>query len=203
MPPSPLSPLDDAETQTLRTWLESGVTSTACSSDGGVHDAGAPADARPDPFAVPPRCTSAKTWTGGTRESPLMQPGEPCVACHAKPGGEAPRLAFGGTLYPSAHEPSQCYGADGTASAKGAQVVIIDAKGMTFTADVNAAGNFFLRGNATLVPPIKAKVVYMGRERAMVSAVPSGDCNACHTQAGTTTEMGMDAVKAPGRIILP
>jgi hypothetical protein len=41
----------------------------------------------------------------------------------------------------------------------------------------------------------------MGRERAMIGAVPHGDCNACHTQTGTTTVTG--GVKAPGRILIP
>jgi len=43
--------------------------------------------------------------------------------------------------------------------------------------------------------PFKAKVTYMGRERAMNAAQTSGDCNACHTQNGTNS--------APGRILLP
>jgi hypothetical protein len=43
--------------------------------------------------------------------------------------------------------------------------------------------------------PYKAKVTYMGRERAMVAAQTSGDCNSCHTQNGANS--------APGRILLP
>jgi predicted CXXCH cytochrome family protein len=35
----------------------------------------------------------------------------------------------------------------------------------------------------------------------MVNTVMSADCNACHTQAGTTTVAG--GLKAPGRIVLP
>jgi hypothetical protein len=160
-------------------------------------DGGASPDAAPDPFAVPARCTSGTNWTGGLRESPLMQPGEPCVACHAKPG-EAPKLSFGGTVYPSAHEPSQCNGANGTSSAQGAEVVLVDAAGMTFTAKVNAAGNFYASARTPVTPPLKAKVVFMGRERVMIAAVPSGDCNACHTQKGTTTLTTPMALAAPG-----
>jgi hypothetical protein len=89
-------------------------------------------------------------------------------------------------------------------SARGAQVVVVDAAGKSFTAAVNAAGNFYLNARTTVVmPPLKAKVVFMGRERVMIGAVPSGDCNVCHTQAGTTTVTGMAALKAPGRILLP
>jgi hypothetical protein len=133
-----------------------------------------------------------------------MQPGEACVACHQKPGTEAPRLAFGGTVYPSGHEPSQCNGADGAGTAAGAQVVITDATGAMFTAVVNAAGNFYADGRRTTVtPPLKAKVVFMGRERVMVGAVPDGDCNTCHTVAGATTLTGPGVLSAPGRIVLP
>jgi hypothetical protein len=180
---------------------EPGTGGTSGTGSGGDAGGRAPhPDAGPDPFEAPAACTSGTNWTGGVRESPLMQPGEPCVACHAK--GEAPRLAFGGTVYPSAHEPSQCNGANGSNSAAGAEVVVVDAAGMTFTARVNAAGNFYLSARTPITPPLKAKVVFMGSERVMVGAVPTGDCNACHTQSGTTT-LTAPAVPAPGRIILP
>jgi len=39
----------------------------------------------------------------------------------------------------------------------------------------------------------------MGRERVMIDKRTSGDCNACHTQAGA----GVAPNLAPGRIILP
>jgi hypothetical protein len=126
-----------------------------------------------------------------------MEPGAACVACHAR--GEGGRLSFGGTVYPTAHEPTLCNGADGTSSAGGAVVTVADATGKSWMAPVNAAGNFYL--TTTMTPPFRAKVTFMGRERVMASAVPSGDCNACHTQAGTTTVSG--GLNAPGRIILP
>jgi hypothetical protein len=201
MPPVPGTPLTTAEIQSLQSWVSAGTPPAACDPGVGSRDAGAPADAGPDPFTVPARCTSGTTWTGGLRESPLMQPGEACVACHEK--GEAPRLAFGGTVYPSAHEPSQCNGANGTSSAQGAEVVLVDGAGMTFTAKVNAAGNFYANARVAVTPPLRAKVVYMGRERLMIAAVPNGDCNACHTQKGTTTVTTPGSLPAPGRIILP
>jgi hypothetical protein len=200
MPPVPAAPLTTAEIQTLQTWIGAGFPPAMCDPGSGNGDGGVagPPDAGPDPFAAPAKCTSGTNWTGGLRESPLMQPGEPCVACHAK--GEAPRLSFGGTVYPSAHEPSQCNGGPGT---QGAQVVVVDAAGMTFTAQVNAAGNFYASARVLVTPPLKAKVVFQGRERVMIGAVPSGDCNTCHTQKGITTLTAPGALPAPGRIILP
>ena len=37
--------------------------------------------------------------------------------------------------------------------------------------------------------------LYMGRERLMIAAQTSGDCNSCHTQAGASA--------APGRLLTP
>jgi hypothetical protein len=161
-----------------------------------------------------------------------MNPGMACVSCHrrregggdddvepmlvrkdgegeggeGRGGGEGeggddeggPRLAFAGTVYPSAHEPNRCMGSD----SRGAQVVILDSAGRTFTAEVNGAGNYFmLASQASPRPPLRAKVVFQGRERVMIGAVPSGDCNACHTQNGSTVVAG--GPRAPGRILLP
>jgi hypothetical protein len=197
MPPVPATPLTTAEIQTLHTWISAGHPPAACNPGTTSPDGGAasPPDAGPDPFAAPAKCTSGTMWTVG--ETAGMRPGEACVACHTR--GEAPRLSFGGTVYPSAHEPNECNGT----GAQGAEVVVVDAAGMTFTAKVNAAGNFYASASVPVMPPLKAKVVFMGRERLMIGAVPSGDCNACHTQKGTTTVTTPGSLPAPGRILLP
>jgi hypothetical protein len=129
----------------------------------------------------------------------MMDPGDACVGCHARGEGGIP--AFAGTVYPSAHEPTLCLGADGTRNYSGAQIVVTDATGASFTAPVNAAGNFYTSRRTTVSPPLKAKIVFMGRERQMLTPAPTGDCNSCHTQDGATTVAG--GIKAPGRIILP
>jgi hypothetical protein len=113
-------------------------------------------------------------------------------------GEGGPRLSFAGTVYPSAHEPNRCVGAD----SRGAEVVVLDSTGRTFSATVNAAGNYFLLASqGSPRPPLRAKVVFEGRERVMVGAVPTGDCNACHTQNGGSVVAGR--APAPGRILLP
>jgi hypothetical protein len=187
MPPPPANPATSAEVQTLQAWIGAGTPLVPSPADGGS------VDAAPDPFGAPPQCTSGVVWTSGTSDSPLMQPGEPCLTCHSN-------LGFAGTVYPTAHEPSQCYGANGTTTAARAQVVVLDSSGNSFTAEINAAGNF--NSPAVVVPPLRAKVLFMGRERVMIGAVPDGNCNGCHTQLGTTTAMDT-TVPAPGRIILP
>ena len=100
---------------------------------------------------------------------------------------------IGGTVYPTAHEPNDCDGVNG--STDGATVVITDSTGATFTLNVNSAGNFYESRSTTIVMPFQAKVVQGGKERAMATPQSTGDCNACHTEAGTNN--------APGRIMLP
>jgi hypothetical protein len=115
-----------------------------------------------------------------------MKPGEACIACHST-SREAPELTAAGTVYPTAHEPDDCYGASGAA------VVLTGADGVTITLTVSAAGNFFT--DQPLALPFTAKVQYQGRERAMVTRQHIADCNSCHTVEGATA--------APGRIMLP
>jgi hypothetical protein len=126
------------------------------------------------------------TWRGD--KGPMMNPGRACIDCHSQ--DEGPHLTIAGTIYPTAHEPDLCYGADG---ANGAEVVITGADGRVITLIPNGTGNFSYAGAVAF--PFHAKVVYMGRERVMAAAQTSGDCNICHTQAG--------AMSAPGRILLP
>jgi hypothetical protein len=174
MPPAPNSPATSAEITTISNWVAAGYPSgTGC---------GAPASV----------CTSMVTWTRGNDGSGDMNPGMACNDCHARNGGvEAPPIfSIAGTVYPTAHEPDLCYGAN---SSSGAQVVITGADGRTLTLSPNAAGNFYSEMNVAL--PFSAKVVTAAGTRAMVATQTSGDCNTCHTQDG--------ANMAPGRIMLP
>jgi hypothetical protein len=153
---------------------------------GGAGGSGQPGAIVPDPFSVPPTCTSGTTWRGDKGE--LMNPGRACIDCHST--DEGPDFTIAGTIYPTAHEPDLCYGADG---ANGALVVVTGADGRVITLTPNGSGNFSYEG--AVMRPFRAKVVYMGRERVMAAAQTSGDCNICHTQSG--------AMSAPGRILLP
>jgi len=155
---------------------------------GGGGVVGGSGGTAPDPFTVAPTCTSGTMWTQGNHGSDDMNPGRACITCHSM--GDGPTLTIGGTVYPTAHEPDLCNGANG---ANGARVVITGADGQTLTLTPGASGNFNSRTRVML--PYRAKVTYMGRERAMAAMQTSGDCNNCHTQIGTTS--------APGRILLP
>jgi hypothetical protein len=153
-------------------------------SPGGGGSGGASSD----PFAVAPICTSGMTWTRGDHGSPDMNPGRACIACHTADDG--PALTIAGTVYPTAHEPDLCDGANGST---GVLVTIVGADGQTLTLTPGASGNFTSKTRVML--PYQAKVSYMGRDRTMAKLQTSGDCDGCHTQSG--------ANGAPGRIVLP
>jgi hypothetical protein len=181
MPPAPQPPLSAQEIASFQAWVSGGAQAGACDAAG---DAGA---TMPSPYDTPVQCSSGVTTM--LSEGSRMRPGDTCVSCHARSGGEAPALTIGGTVYPTAHEPTNCNGV----SVAGASVVITDANNNVLTLTVNSAGNFYTTAQVAL--PFHAKVVHNGAERAMIAAQSSGDCNSCHTESG--------ANGAPGRIMLP
>lgn len=132
-------------------------------------------------------CVSESTWTGGNEESPLMNPGEACIACHTAER-EGPQFAIAGTVFTNFDEPDDCNGVDS------ATVRITDANGATYEARSNRAGNFFLDARSNpIATPYFAEVVFGdGTVATMGGARESGDCNGCHTQYGSGG--------APGRI---
>ena len=68
-----------------------------------------------------------------------MNPGMPCIQCHAS--DEGPRFSIAGTVYPTIAEPDLCNGA---ASSSGAQVVITGADGRLLTLSPQWRGQLFL-----------------------------------------------------------
>lgn len=173
MPPSAPSPA--ADVAILQAWVSAGYPAGACGSS-------APDASVADPYSTPLVCTSNNT--NPPDEGIDMAPGQSCGNCHF--------FKVGGTVYPTAHEPNDCRGSNGTAV--GATVVVTGADGRTKTLPVSSSGNFF--GNMFgVITPYTVKVVAGGKVRAMASSTSNGDCNDCHTQNGT---MG-----APGRIMMP
>lgn len=192
MPPAPATPATTADVAVLQAWLDAGMPSSCEQGAGGEGGGGSVA---PNPYDTPTVCTSDQRWTGGDEESPNMHPGGACIQCHTSEGEEeGPRFTFAGTVFPTAHEPTDCNGLDGTADR--AEVVIIDANGTSLTLKVNSVGNFSYTARGTSIAlPYQAKVVVAGRERVMSEKQENGDCNTCHTENG--------AKDAPGRIMAP
>ncbi len=182
-PPSPAAPQTDIDT--ISNWISAGYPHGTCgggSGEGGV-----------DPYNTPLTCTS--NLTGTSHESSSMNPGRACLSCHG-PSGEA-SMVFGGTIFPTAHEPDMCVGAGSAAGISGVEVDIVDSANHTIALkSIASSGNFY---DSSLPSgwkmPYTVKVLYQGRERDMTTPQTSGDCNSCHTATGTNS--------APGRIMLP
>ena len=177
MPPQGSTRPSAAEIAAFASWVGSGLPAGSClPPDGGGG---------PDPFAGPHVCTSGSYYKGG--EGSTMQPGNPCISCHAT-SGEAPRYSIAGTVYPTGHEPSGCQ----ATGESGAQVAITDSSNQVRLYSVNSVGNF--SGRDAIAFPYRAEVRYAGKVRAMATAQNDGDCNVCHAENGTNG--------APGRILL-
>lgn len=177
MPPLPAVPPTAQEIATFEAWVNAntpmGMPCTNMVDGGGMN-----------PYNTPSTCTSGKYWMSGTGLS--MRPGEACQACHQKQGG--PVYSVGGTVYPTAHEPKDCYGV-GPMS-----VVVTDKNNKVVTVSVSSnSGNFGT--TTTLAAPFFVKVVNGAKERAMIGSLTNGDCNSCHTETG--------ANNAPGRVMAP
>lgn len=195
MPPAPASPATAADVAVLQAWIDAGMPSACDEGSAGATGAGGAGTVVENPYDTPTTCTSTQYWTRGDQESPNMHPGGTCISCHTSGGEEeGPRFTFAGTVYPSAHEPMDCNGLNGQSDP--AQVIVVDANGNTITMDVNTVGNFSYEARGTTIAlPYRAKVVRGGLERVMAAEQNSGDCNGCHTEAGTKD--------APGRIMAP
>lgn len=181
----------------------SSTTTAAPTTSGGdtVATTGGPTTGGPttggDPFSHEPVCSSDVYWTKGDQESPLMHPGMACLTCHKTQEPEiADRLAIAGTVYPTGHEPDDCYGSDDADAPIVVEITTADDR--VIQLPVGPSGNFLydLEEQAGAIAfPIKARVLQGDRVRAMASPQTTGDCNACHTQDGTAG--------APGRIVAP
>jgi hypothetical protein len=144
-------------------------------------------DEAADGSAPSEACLSGTEWVGGNAESPRMHPGTDCLGCHQNIG-EAQEVTLAGTVYGAVDEVDDCFGVSGVT------VQITDADGQVTELETNSAGNFLLSGT-TIAPPYNAKLIYEGRERAMVAQQTELSCNSCHTETG--------ANNAPGRILAP
>jgi len=174
-PMPPTGTIASADIATVAAWVAAGTPKGACSTM-----------TQPAPVTV--QCSSGMTYSSnGDDGSKAMDPGQACIACHST--HDAPKFEFAGTVYPTEHEPDNCVGESG------ATVTVTDAKGATFTQTVGANGNFASGSQTPIAFPITAEIQLGGKTLKMNTAVPSGDCNSCHTVLG--------ANGAPGRIVAP
>jgi hypothetical protein len=183
MPPAPANHATSAELATLQGWLAAGLPTTKCEDE--------PRNPSTNPYDAPSTCSSGSYWTANDTGAPWMMPGAACITCHRQYFTRAPLFTVAGTVFATAHEPDKCHGVP---AAAGANVIITDATGKELTIPVSSRGNFGVILNG-LALPYRAKVVVGSSERVMLTPQSNGDCNACHTQAGSQGALG--------RLILP
>lgn len=189
MPPKGIPAATADQIKALSDWVASGSPTGDCNADAGPPDT---------TFEGGPVCNSGKLYTGG--DGRQMDPGMACINCHKTTlDGDPPIFTFAGTVFASGHAKDRCLPtADEKTALSQAQVVITGADNSTITLPLKVGVGFY-NGNfsttKTVPLPYTAKVVYMGKERTMVTPQTDGDCNGCHTAAGKND--------APGRIALP
>jgi hypothetical protein len=181
MPPAPAAPATASEIGILQSWIAAGYPNAICSLPDGAVPAAPISDASTggSVYDGPLLCSSGKMYTGG--HGSTMRPGDNCLSCHG--------FKIAGTVYATEHEPLFCDGVN----VAGATVVVTGANGVVTTIPINNVGNF--DSNTTIAAPFRAKVVYDGGERDMMTPQTTGACNSCHTADGANA--------APGRIMLP
>lgn len=130
-------------------------------------------------------CSTASYWEGGNEESPYMNPGEDCVACHAR--GEGPNYTVAGTVMGDLLEPDDCNGVEGVT------VVITGSDGVELELTTNRVGNFYTREDVAL--PYTVLLSRDGATVEMGAEQTEGGCNTCHGEAPSGG--------APGRITAP
>jgi hypothetical protein len=177
---------------TFDNWVQAGFPGGSCEAvDAGTME---PTCAS-NQFA--PRPVPLNTHRGAN-----MAPGFACISCHSgqnfagqNPGGlSAPRDIYDymGTVFVSRHDKDLCL----PTAAIDARVEIYDLSGKVVTTmQVLPSGNFGGLASGTIPSKYRAKVITADGSRMMTTAQSNGDCNTCHTVAGTTD--------APGRIFLP
>lgn len=145
-------------------------------SDAGA-DAGPKVD--PNPFAGAPAYVNTlgpsarKTQHPFTNDNPQ---GRQCLNCHDG-NGNAPAMAFGGTVYTSAAA---------TTGAARVEVRVKDKDGKAISAWSDADGNFYflLNPNGDLNLPGHPGIRNAKGTKVMSGTVADGNCNGCHNANG-------------------
>jgi cytochrome c553 len=158
-------------------------------------------------------CLTGTWWVGGDTGHAEMHPGRDCVACHKRNDG--PPLALGGTVYPINDQADECYGIEGVTVEVSALPVGTAPAVVTHRLVTNAAGNFYIEGDESVLPrPYKISLVAGLEPPGAVTAAPiamntaphTGDCAFCHSRPGERLPAPMPGMPplAPGvKPVLP
>jgi hypothetical protein len=119
----------------------------------------------------------------GVRTGPLHRPGQPCLLCHDGALGDPPAFSVAGTVF---QRPGDKTPVDG------ATVTLTDVDGSTYTAQTNAAGNFYVTPSQwTPHYPMIARIAASGLNVPMNTLIGTqGACNGCHVDPAGPTSPG-------------
>ena len=178
MPPAP-SIRSAPMMHTFLAALAALATAVGCNGSGPDSDSGSGSGTNAG------ACSSDSYWTGANEGSPLMNPGQACIACHNR--GEGPTFTAAGTVMGDFVDEDNCNGVGGVT------VRLTDANGVVHEKTTNTAGNFSF--NQEIAMPYSAEIEDANGIRAMSATQNDGDCGSCHTAEGVGG--------APGRIVAP
>jgi hypothetical protein len=113
---------------------------------------------------------------------PLHRPGQPCVVCHAA-GGDAEAYTVAGTIYRDNLSLVALADVD---------VVLVDGRNQTFTAQTNCAGNFYVRpAQFTPTPPLWVSLRLGTDVVDMESPIQrEWSCAGCHSDPAAPASAG-------------
>ncbi|HWL85387.1 MAG TPA: hypothetical protein VNO21_06275 [Polyangiaceae bacterium] len=118
----------------------------------------------------------------GIPRGPLHRAGQPCLTCHD--GSTAsPAMSVAGTVYGVLGDATPFAGAD---------VLLTDVNGSTFTGKTNAAGNFYVEQSAWQPTYPLHVVVGVGKVQATMSSIigRDGSCASCHVDPPSRISAG-------------
>ena len=182
MPPAGSAAPTAAELTAFDAWIAAGMPTGTC----GTID---PPDAGP----APTTCASGSYWTFGNQESPNMNPGKPCLACHnatRRPTRRTPSRApcsWRATRRTPATRGRRRLPRSTSSTANGTVALTLSVS--------TTSGNFNSSRYPSVTLPYTARVYNGTRSATMTTPQTNGDCNSCHTEQGLNGALG--------RIVLP
>jgi hypothetical protein len=136
-------------------------------------------DVEPDATPLPPDARLDCELAHSSGSSGYHNPGTACLDCHNGQQAGAPIFTFAGTVYADRA---------GTIPVVDASVIVIDGDGQIVSVKTTRNGNFYTQAN--LSPPYITAVSRCPDNVPMVTNFVDGDCNSCHSGAGS-----------PGRVV--
>jgi hypothetical protein len=135
----------------------------------------------------------------GVPPGPDHRPGQPCLVCHGGSGPARFVMSFGGTTF----KRPLSFGKEALA---GATIYLTDATGLSYEAESNCVGNFFIQPsefNPTF--PVHDVSIALGVVNAEMQTHigRNGSCASCHTGADDPSQVDLVYLVADTTTVIP